>query len=118
MEDGYEKHYLKIIAYHDGKKLAHGVACINIEYNVTNGYHAFIRHLSVIRTELLDQALGLVLDFIWRKIYCDKLRVEVFHVKNTTTGKMAADPVIKAAYNDAKFRWKTLNNDPKTGKRA
>ena len=31
MEEGYERHYLKIIAYHDGKKMAHGLACVNVD---------------------------------------------------------------------------------------
>ena len=31
MEDGYERHYLKIVAYHDGRKMAHGLACVNID---------------------------------------------------------------------------------------
>ena len=32
MEDGYERHYLKIVAFHkDGKKMAHGLACVNVD---------------------------------------------------------------------------------------
>lgn len=31
MEAGYERHYLKIVAYHDGRKMAHGLACVNID---------------------------------------------------------------------------------------
>ena len=31
MEEGYERHYLKIIAFHHGKKMAHGLACVNVD---------------------------------------------------------------------------------------
>ena len=31
MEDGYERHYLKIVAFHNGKKMAHGLACVNVD---------------------------------------------------------------------------------------
>ena len=33
MESGYERHYLKIVAYHEGRKMAHGLACVNIDQN-------------------------------------------------------------------------------------
>lgn len=52
MENGYERHYMKIIAYHDGKKMAHGLACVNVDQNYRQGHRAFLRHISVIRTEL------------------------------------------------------------------
>ena len=52
MEEGYERHYLKIIAYHDGKKMAHGLACVNVDQSLQSGHRAFIRHVSVIRNEL------------------------------------------------------------------
>lgn len=33
MEAGYERHYLKIVAYHEGRKMAHGLACVHIDQN-------------------------------------------------------------------------------------
>ena len=53
MEGGYERHYLKIVAYHDGRKMAHGLACVNVDQNFRQGHRAFLRHVSVIRPELL-----------------------------------------------------------------
>jgi hypothetical protein len=44
--------------------------------------------------------------------------VEVMHIKDEETGKMAADPGVKTAYTSQAFKWKTLSNDPATGKRA
>lgn len=40
------------------------------------------------------------------------------HIKDEETGKMAADPGVKTAYTSQAFKWKTLSNDPATGKRA
>jgi len=31
MESGYERHYMKIVAFHEGRKMAHGLACVNID---------------------------------------------------------------------------------------
>lgn len=53
MEDGYERHYLKIVAYHEGRKMAHGFACVNVDQKFRQGHRAFLRHISVIRPELL-----------------------------------------------------------------
>jgi len=88
MEDGYERHYLKIVAYHNDKKMAHGLACVNYDQTLPNGHRAFIRHVSVIRNELFPQALKLVIDFTWRRIYCDHIRIELFHIKDPESGKM------------------------------
>ena len=118
MESGYERHYLKIVAFHNGKKMAHGLACVNVDQSISNGHRVIIRHVSVIRNELFPQALKLVVDFVWKRIHCDHIRVELFHLKNEETGKMAADPVIKKALAELKFKWKNLTNDPKTGRRA
>ena len=108
MEDGYERHYLKIVAFHNGKKMAHGLACINVDQSLNSGYRAFIRHVSVIRNELFPQAMKLVIDFIWRRIYCDHIRLELFHLKDPETGKMYVDPAIKKTLAEAKFKWKNL----------
>jgi len=76
MEGGYERHYLKIVAYHEGRKMAHGFACVNVDQNFRQGHRAFLRHISVIRPELLQQALSLIIDFIWRRIHCQHIRLE------------------------------------------
>lgn len=73
--------------------------------------------MTVIRVELFRQALELIVDFIWRRINCDHVRVELNHIKDKD-GKLAADPFIKKVFSESGFRWKTLQNDPKTGKRA
>ena len=109
---------MKIVAFHNNKKMAHGLACINVDQTISNSHRAFIRHVSVIRNELFPQALKLITDFIWRRIHCDHIRVELFHLKDQESGKMQADPNIKKALADLKYRWKNLSNDPATGKRS
>ena len=76
MESGYERHYLKIVAFHEGRKMAHGLACVNVDQNFKQGHRAFIRHISVIRAELLPQALKLIVNFIWKRIHCQNIRLE------------------------------------------
>jgi hypothetical protein len=43
--------------------------------------------------------------------------VELYHLKEED-GKMQADPDVKNAFTKCGFKWKTLTNDPNTGKRA
>jgi hypothetical protein len=57
------------------------------------------------------------MDFIWRRINCEHVRVEVFHFVNTE-GAMKVDQTVKEAYAKFGFRWKMLNNNRETGKRA
>lgn len=63
-------------------------------------------------------ALNSVLDYISLNVPCDNVRVEVYHIKDEATNLTKADPYVKTVYTTKKFRWKTLSNDPVTGKRA
>lgn len=118
MECGYERHYMKIVAFHEGRKMAHGLACINIDQSFASGHRAFLRHISVIRAELFPQALKLVIDFVWKRIACDHIRLEQFYVTDEETKKLQAAPILKDSLKVAKFRWQSLINDPVSGKRS
>ena len=50
-------------------------------------------------------------------IPCDHIRVEINHFKDQN-GNLKVDNSVKNAYSAIGFRWKTLNNDPLTGKRS
>jgi hypothetical protein len=50
-------------------------------------------------------------------MYCQHIRLELYH-QTDAAGKIQADPDVKNAYAKAGFKWKTLTNDPATGKRA
>lgn len=95
MESGYERHYMKIIAYHNGVKMGHGLACVNVDHTVPLIHRVFIRHISTIRYNQFDEAFALVVNYIWRKIHCDHIRFELFHVKDEESGALKADPKFK-----------------------
>ena len=54
---------------------------------------------------------------MWRRIYCDHIRLELFHIKNEETGRMAADDAIKKSLAELKYKWKNMINDG-SGKRS
>lgn len=111
MESGYERHYLKIVAFHNDVKKAHGLACVNVDQTFAGGHRAFIRHVSTIRPEMISQAVGLVQDFVWKRIYCDHIRIEQLHMReDPETEKITANAQFKKALTTNKFRWKSLIN--------
>ena len=77
----------------------------------------YIRHLSTLINNELPEALDLVCNFIWSDMPCDNVRVELYHFKDET-GKVNVDNFIKTTYSSKGFKWKTLTNDPVSGKRA
>ena len=113
-EDGYLRHYFHIVV----GDVIHGLACLNYDHTLLGGHRVYIRHLSTIMSNELPHALDLVCDYIWQEIPCDNIRVELYHFKDDETGKINVDNDVKLAYAGKGFRWKTLTNDPATGKRA
>ncbi len=65
----------------------------------------------------MQKAAEIVIDFMWRTVYCQHIRLELFHQQDAA-GKFQADPDVKNAFTKLGFKWKTLSNDPSTGKRA
>ena len=112
---GYDRHYVKLTA--PNSKETQGVAIFNVDHTAVGEYRAFIRHLSTVDTSKLQKAVEQVVDHIWRTVYCTHIRVELYHITDET-GKMQADPDVKNAFSKIGFKWKTLSNDPSTGKRA
>jgi len=58
------------------------------------------------------------MEFIWKNVDCSNVRIEIYHMKDEASGKFQADPDVKNAFTKCGFKWKTLSNDPITGKRA
>ncbi len=73
--------------------------------------------MSTIVADQLKKALDAVVAFAFHNIVCDHIRVEINHFKETS-GTFKVDSHVKGVYTAKGFRWKTLNNDPSTGKRA
>jgi hypothetical protein len=78
----------------------------------------FIRHLTTINASRLNDAISIVLEFIWMNLNCSNVRVEIFHLKDPESGHIKVDMEIKNAFSNSGFKWKTLTNDRITGKRA
>ena len=115
MEEGYERHYMKIT---DADNTQQGLACVNIEQNIIGtGVRAYLRHLSVLDMKDLDQALEKVIEFIWQRIACDHIRTDIMHFENSK-GQVTVDPEVKKAYAAHKFKWKSLKNFKGTNRRA
>lgn len=112
---GYDQHYMHI---KNTKGEIVGMALFNYDHTNLGGHRAYIRHLSTLQEEIMPSALQLVIDYIWKHIPSDNIRVELFHYTDREDNKMKCDPFMKQVYAEKRFRWKTLVNDPKSGKRA
>ena len=51
-------------------------------------------------------------------MYCTNIRVEIFNLKDESTGQSKVCAEVKGAFSKSGFKWKTLHNDPQTGKIA
>jgi hypothetical protein len=54
-------------------------------------------------------------DYIWANVNCEEIRVCLLHYAQAE-GKLAPYEMLKAAYQDLKFRWKKLVNDNQGGR--
>ena len=114
MNEGYERTYLWI----KNKGQVIGFAAFNFDFTVSNEFRCFVRALNIYDSARLQEAVELVLTHIWKNVYCNNIRIELFYQKEAETGKFNAVPEVKTAFQKNGFKWKTLNNDPVTGKRA
>ena len=74
--------------------------------------------MTTININHLKKAIEQVIDFIWKKVYCSNIRIEIYHLKDETTGQFKVEADVKNAFTAKGFKWKTLSNDPVSGKRA
>lgn len=113
--NGYERHYLKFML--SGSKEVQGLAIFNLDHTMQGEFRGYIRHISTVDVSKLQKAAEKVVDTIWKTLYCQHIRLELFHQQDEA-GKFQADPDVKNAISKIGFKWKTLSNDPNTGKRA
>jgi hypothetical protein len=73
MEDGYERHYLKLVSFRDGVKFGNGFVCFNVDHTAIGNRRVMIHHMSTIKPRQLDNAIATVIDFIWRSVECDSI---------------------------------------------
>lgn len=79
--NGYERHYLK---FTQNGQLA-GLALFNVDYTAANEFRGYIRHISTLNMETLASAVELTINFIWKNMFCQNIRIELFHIKDETT---------------------------------
>jgi predicted transcriptional regulator YheO len=79
MKNGYEPHILKFSKKRDQ---VDGILCVNIDHSRTNEFGAIIRHFSFIDRSRFSEALQMGLDYIWKNLYADTVRVNLFHFKD------------------------------------
>lgn len=72
----------------------------------------------MVNLNFMVPAIKLVIDFIWKHVFCSNIRVEIIHLKDPATNQFKVDLEVKNAFQTNGFKWKTLSNDPVTGKRA
>lgn len=93
-----------------------GVSFFGIDPTCQTERRAYIRHLSVHRMELLGPALQATLASVWA-LDADTVRVDLCHFGEA--GQLKASNEVKEILSMKKqgFKWKTLINDPESGKR-
>lgn len=108
---GYTPHWL-CLSYPDGKdQQIEGLAVFYIDPSCKARTRVTILHATVAGEEAkISDLLSELLKFIWSNINCDEIRVGLAHVQQEGEKMIPYDP-LKNAYQDLKFRWKTLTND-------
>ena len=80
-----------------------------------------LHHLSSLDENLIEEVADLGLDYIWKTMHCNAIRVQLHHYKQpdpkTGEEKFKGSEVLKSLYKKRVFRWKTLKNEPNTGSR-
>lgn len=102
-EEGYDRHYLMLVF----NEKVYGIATLNYDQTALGSHRCYIRSLFTILPTHLAKALDTVVKYIWEKLLCDHVRVEINHF-NDSTGQLKVDNLVKSVYSSKGFRWKTL----------
>ena len=85
----------------------------NIDQTQQAEFRAYIRHITVLEKEDFGPAILAVVDFIWKELNADTIRIDLYHYKENEESVAKANIDIKEALVMKKqgFKWKTLIND-------
>lgn len=113
-QTGYTPHWLCFSYpgwYESKEQQIEGLAVFFIDPSCKARTRVTILHASVAR-ELgkISDLLSEVLNYIWRNINCDEVRVGLAYIQQEGEKCIPYDP-LKNAYQEIKFKWKTLTND-------
>ena len=67
--------------FHRGDEVE-GMLCVNIDHTRQSEFGAYIRHLSVVDRSEFPKALDLALDYTWKNLYADTVRVDLYHFEH------------------------------------
>lgn len=93
-----------------------GLAALNISSSNFTVRRLQLLYFTVTTREIYEEALGLLLDYLWKKDPCDDIWVGLNHTEDET-GKLTVDKKIEEAYKKNNFRWKRITNDAVSGLR-
>ena len=78
-----------------------------------------LHQLSAVDEELQEEIMDLGLDYIWKTMHCQAIRVQLHHYEQLDEAsgvmKLKGNEVLKNFYKKRVFRWKTLKNEMATG---
>jgi predicted transcriptional regulator YheO len=59
-----------------------GMLCVNIDHTRLSEFGAYIRHFSVVDRSQFTKALEMALDYIWKNLYADNVRIDLYHFEH------------------------------------
>ena len=65
----------------------------------------------------MEKALTAATTYLWEQMRVNEIRIDVFHFRDEN-GDIKCNADVKNAVSKSGYRWKQLQNDPVTGKRA
>lgn len=77
-----------------------------------------LQHVSAINISRRESLMDLALEHIWKLTHCHAIRVHLYHITDSASGQLKADPDFKALLKAKKFKWKTVQNDMDAGTRS
>ena len=103
MNEGYEKRYYNIIKDH--KVL--GMTAFHSDPSSKTEPRVMLRHFSMMeqeyQSELLPDIIAVILDNIWKQVYCTSVKLELHFVADSN-GKWKANDEIRKALLEAGFK--------------
>ena len=83
----------------------------NIDPRIHDRVRLSLHHVSTVTRADFSEALKLCMELIWRRVYCDEVRVSLVHLKNAE-GKQVVDTELRDVLKvEQRFKWKTLTNE-------
>ena len=115
---GYEPHWLCFCSLENAPgshSSVKGLAVFHMDPTSKLKPRVNILHATVTPESELKPFLAALVEYIWTNMNCEEIRVGIAHIDQAGE-KSVPYEVLKAAYQELQFRWKTLTNDEQ-GKR-